>query len=145
MPSEQEKLPGINMLLENRYRLTPQRKSVLLALTNAGRGEHPSAEEIYRYAKKYYPSIGLATVYRTLELFTNLSIVQNLVLEDGCTRYELKRDLMHCHLICLSCGKISEADGVYSEQLLSGSHGFKVTSCIVQFFGYCDKCYEKKT
>lgn len=143
MPSDQGTLYGINRLLEKKYRLTPQRKSVLLALANTESGEHPSAEEIYRTAKEYCPKIGLATVYRTLELFTNLSIVQTLVLEDGCVRYELKRNITHYHLICLSCGKILEIDGTGAEPQLSESIGFKVISSVIQFFGYCEKCSPK--
>jgi len=145
MPSDQSKLPGIKRLIENKYRLTPQRKSVLLALANTRGSEHPSAEEIYLNAKEHCPQIGLATVYRTLELFTNLSIVQNMVLDDGCARYEFKRDITHYHLICLSCGKISETDGINFEPLLSVSPGFKVTSTVVQIFGYCEKCCERNS
>jgi Fe2+ or Zn2+ uptake regulation protein len=143
MPSEQGTLYGINRLLEKKYRLTPQRKSVLLALANTESGEHPSAEEIYRTVKEYCPKIGLATVYRTLDLFANLSIVQTLVLEDGCVRYELKRNITHYHLICLSCGKILENDCMGIEPQLSESTGFKVTSAVIQFFGYCEKCRPK--
>lgn len=144
LPSDQGKLRRIKRLLESKYRLTPQRKSVLLALASTKPGEHPTAEEIYRIAKEHCPRLGRATVYRTLEMFSNLSIVQCLVLEDGCARYELKRDINHHHLICLSCGKILETDGNHPEPPLPGRADFKVTSSDVKFFGYCQKCYRKE-
>lgn len=139
-----EKIPGIDKLQENKYRLTPQRKSVLLALACSRQGEHLTAEDIYRIAKKSCPQIGLATVYRTLELFSKLSIVQCLVLEDGSNRYELKRDMTHHHLICLSCGTIMESDLGYLQLPSPEMPDFQVTSSSVCFFGYCEKCRKEK-
>lgn len=143
MTSDQVNLPGINTLLEKKYLLTPQRKAILLILSNSGPGEHLSAEEIYRKAKKHCPRIGLATVYRTLQLFINLSIVQYLILEDGSALYELKQDMTHYHMICLSCGNIFETDGKQTELQTPDRPDFKVTSSVVQFMGYCDKCCQK--
>jgi len=139
-----EKLPGIEKLQKSKYRLTPQRKSVLLALAGSRRGEHLTAEDIYRIAKKQCSQIGLATVYRTLELFLRLSIVQCLVLEDGCNRYELKRDVPHHHhLICLSCGTVIESESGLLQPPLPEKPDFLVTSSSVRFFGYCEKCRKK--
>jgi Fur family ferric uptake transcriptional regulator len=143
-PENSKKIPGMEKLLENKYRLTPQRKSVLLALAGSRRGEHHTAECIYNMAKKNCPQIGLATVYRTLELFCRLSIVQSMVMEDGKSLYELKRDRSHHHLICLSCGTIMETDLNYEEIPLPGRPDFKVISSSVHFFGYCAKCHEAK-
>lgn len=144
MVPRQEEIPGIEKLQESKYRLTPQRKSILLALTGSRQGEHLTAEGIYHIAKKNCPQIGLATVYRTLELFTKLSIVQCLVLEDGCSRYELKQDMAHHHFICLSCGTIMESDTGYMPPFPERPD-FEVTSFSIRFYGYCEKCRKKKT
>ncbi len=144
MSSRCEKIPGTEKLVESKFRLTPQRKSVLLVLYGSKEEEHLTAEEIYRIAKNNCPQLGLATVYRTLELFSRLSIVQSLVLEDGRIRYELKRDGRHNHLICLSCGKILESD---SRNVTPPSHGktnFLVVSSSTRFFGYCEQCRDNK-
>lgn len=139
----QGSIPGKNKILENKYRLTPQRKSVLLALAGSKSGDHLTAEEIYYLAKKRTPRIGLATVYRTLELFTRLSIVQRLILEDGRSRYELKGEVPHNHLICLSCGKIFESESGHLQDLLPARPDFKVTSSEVHIFGYCEGCRQR--
>lgn len=144
MSSHPDNLPGIEKLLKYKYRLTPQRKSVLFALAESKRGEHHTAESIYKLAQKNCPQIGLATVYRTLEIFSKLSIVQYLVLDDGCHRYELKRDVTHHHLICLSCGTIMESDLKNSSPLFPGRPDFQVTSSSVRFFGHCKTCHKER-
>ena len=61
--------------------------------------------------KKEYPDLGIATVYRTLQLFEKLNIVYKLNFDDGCSRYELSvgsENHHHHHLICLNCGKVTE-------------------------------------
>lgn len=143
MPPYHDEIPGIEKLKESKYRLTPQRKSVLLALSGSRQGEHLTAEGIYNAAKKNCPQIGLATVYRTLELFSKLSIVECLVLEDGCSRYELKQDMSHHHFICLSCGDIMETDSSYLPPF-PNRPDFEVTSFSIRFYGYCKKCQKKR-
>ncbi|MGI6097608.1 MAG: Fur family transcriptional regulator [Dethiobacteria bacterium] len=135
---------GLEKLLkENRCRLTPQRKAVLYALASSG-DEHLTAEDVYRLSRKDYQKIGLATVYRTLELFVKLGVAQRFVLDDGCARYELKTDIPHHHLICLSCGKIFEADlDMPRLSSFQDSSDFKVTSSTVHFFGYCKECRQE--
>lgn len=144
MSSVQGKIPGINILLESRYRLTPQRKSILLALSSTKPGEHLTAEKIYSIVKKRSPQIGLATVYRTLDVFLKLSIIQCLVLENGSTCYELKGTVPHHHLICLSCGKVFEIETENIAVPSLKKTDFKVISSAAHYFGYCGKCQGTK-
>lgn len=81
------------------YKATPQRVAVLEALASE---QHQSLEEI----KDRCPDVGLVTVYRTLDLLGELGLVRRLDLGDG-PRYELAENHHH-HLICESCGDISE-------------------------------------
>lgn len=83
------------------YKATPQRLAVLRALAEE---QHQSLEEI----RVRCPEVGLVTVYRALDLLGGLGIVRRLDLGDG-ARYELARDHHH-HMICESCGDISEFD-----------------------------------
>ena len=53
------------------------------------RGEHMTAEDIYELVKVDYPEIGLATVYRTVQLLLELQLVDRINLDDGCVRYEI--------------------------------------------------------
>lgn len=133
-------------LQEKDYKLTPQRQLVAqVLLTNTG--EHLSAEEIYQSVKDLNPEIGLATVYRTLELLSELEILQKIDFGDGRARYEFREEAHHHHhLICTTCGKVEE----FGEDLLdsleaqvSQQSGFRVTDHQVKFYGYCKDCQEK--
>lgn len=71
------------------------------------------SEEIYDEVKNECPEIGLATVYRTLQMLDKIGFTNKLNLDDGCVRYELNLDKdshNHHHLICKSCGKVIEVE-----------------------------------
>jgi Fur family transcriptional regulator, ferric uptake regulator len=132
-------------LKEKGYKLTTQRRVILdVILENQGR--HLSPEEIYDDVRDKYPEIGLATVYRTLQLFEQLNIVYKLNFNDGCSRYEListSHDHQHHHLICLSCGKVIEVELDLLENLeheIEKEGEFKIVDHSVKFFGYCKDC-----
>jgi Fur family ferric uptake transcriptional regulator len=65
----------------NNYRLTDQRKAILDVMLE-NQGSHLSAEEVLWEAKKKFPNIGIATVYRTLEKLANLDILHKSMFED---------------------------------------------------------------
>lgn len=136
-------------LAENDYRLTPQREAVVQVLLQ-DQNEHLGAENIHLKTKEFYPEIGLATVYRTLEMLERLGIIYKLEYGDGQSRYELniRPDAhYHHHLICLTCGKISEFnDDLLDEieQRISRETGFKVSDHCLRFFGYCTDCQNRK-
>jgi Fur family ferric uptake transcriptional regulator len=132
-------------------RLTPSREIVANILHNTPR--HLSAEDIYIKAVQINPSIGLTTVYRALELFTGIGIVQKFDFGDGKSRYELTKDPQnadhHHHLICMKCKKIINYDDFVEEELelmkktekaLSKKHKFKIMHHIIHFYGICEQC-----
>ncbi|MBE3578115.1 MAG: transcriptional repressor [Limnochordales bacterium] len=126
-------------------RLTPQRQLVLQVLAREG-DSHLSAEEIYLLARREMPEIGLATVYRTLELFAELGVISRLEVGAGQARYELNRqpDLhYHHHLICRKCGRIEEFREDLLEELerrVEEETGFSITDHNLRFFGLCRSC-----
>lgn len=130
------------------YKVTPQRQVILKAfLENAA--EHLSAEEVYNIVKERYPDIGLATVYRTLDLLAELEILQKINFGDGRTRYELDQHETHYHhhMICLECGRVQEFDDDLLEsleKLLTQQTGFHITDHQLKFFGYCRDCAAQK-
>ncbi|WP_425449588.1 Fur family transcriptional regulator [Dethiothermospora halolimnae] len=132
-------------LKEKGYKLTTQRR-IILDVILENKGDHLSPEEIYERVKDKFPEIGLATVYRTLQLFEELDIIYKLNFNDGCSRYELNsdsKDHRHHHLICLSCGKVIEVqlDLLESlEETIEKDGKFKIIDHNVKFFGYCEKC-----
>ncbi|MGO3609646.1 MAG: Fur family transcriptional regulator, partial [Enterococcus sp.] len=78
-------------LHDSGFKLTPQREATVLVLLENEK-DHLSAEEIYFLVKKKSPEIGLATVYRTLEILTELHIVNKISFDDGLARYDLRKE-----------------------------------------------------
>ncbi|QEK12112.1 transcriptional repressor [Crassaminicella thermophila] len=132
-------------LKEKGYKLTPQRRATLDTIIE-NQGKHLSTEEIYDMVKKKCPEIGLATVYRTLQLLDELEIILKINLDDGCSRYELNThedNHQHHHLICVKCGEIIEVEVDLLETLeeeIEKNYDFKINDHKVKFFGYCSKC-----
>lgn len=132
-------------LKEKGYKLTPQRRAILDIIIQ-NRGKHLNTEEIYDLVKEKCPEIGLATVYRTLQLLDELSILLKLNLDDGCIRYELNTnedDHQHHHLICENCNDVIEVELDLLEHLeekIEKKNNFKIKDHTVKFFGLCSKC-----
>lgn len=134
------------ILKEKGYKTTYQRECVLETLINNAR-LHMTAEEIYQIVKEKCPEIGLATIYRTINLFHNLNIVDKLDLGDGFIRYEIRKCSKdkhhHHHLICENCEKVIEAEDDLLdliEETCFKKYGFKVNNHIVKFYGICSEC-----
>lgn len=133
------------------YKLTQPRKVVLNVLKQTD--AHYSAEDIYVQALKTKPSIGLTTVYRTLELLTGIGVVQRFDFGDGKARYELTKSAQkpehHHHLVCTRCKTIIDYTDFIQEEIelmnrtekaLSKNHHFRITHHIIHFYGLCEKC-----
>jgi len=131
-------------------RFTVRRELVLKAfLENSDK--HLSAEEVYNLVKIKVPDMGLATVYRTLELFMEFDFIHAIDFGDGRKRYELgaaEEDAhRHHHLICTKCGDIIEVNEDLLEELenrVNKQHDFVVTDHQLQIFGICKKCISKR-
>lgn len=133
----------LNRLREKDYKLTPQRRLVVETLLEHS-GRHLSAEDIYGIIKEQNPEIGLATVYRTLELLSELNVLLKLDFGDGRSRYEFSEEAHHHHhLICLNCGRVEEfAEDLLDrlEEEVERRSGFDVTDHQVKFYGRCREC-----
>jgi len=129
------------------YKITSQRKVVLNAMLEH-QDEHLSVEEIYQFVKEEHPEIGLATVYRNIQLLSDMKIVEKLNLDDGFIRYELAKDNevhRHHHLICEVCGKVIEVKEDHMgaiEQSFLETYGFVVNDHQAKFFGTCSSCLD---
>lgn len=136
------------LLKEKGLKITTQRLMVLEALASCP-DRHLTAEEIYEIVKVDYPEIGLATVYRTIQLLIDLHLVDKINLDDGFVRYEIgsvnakNTKHRHHHLICLECGKVIS----FQDDLLEGlekkileTTGFRVMDHEVKLYGRCVEC-----
>lgn len=137
-------------LHEGGYKLTPQREATVLVLLENEK-DHLSAEEIYMLVKQKSSEIGLATVYRTLEMLTELKIVDKISFNDGVARYDLRKEgakHFHHHLLCLECGSIEEIEEdllVDVEKVVEKNFNFQVTDHRLTFHGICEECRQNKT
>lgn len=134
-------------LRNNEYKRTPQREFILRIFLNYA-DWHLSAEDVHSLVKDQYPDLGLATVYRTLDVLSELGIIHKSDFGDGRYRYELidEEEHNHHHLICLHCGSVDEFEDDLLESLEAQIHKksqFKVVDHDLKFFGYCKNCSEK--
>ena len=113
------------------YKVTPQRLAVLGAL---GAEQHQSLGEI----RARCPEVGLVTIYRTLDLLSEIGAVRRLDLGDG-PRYELAEDHHH-HLICESCGGVSEFERCPLELRRLRGVDFEISSHTLEIYGRCADC-----
>ena len=132
---------------QSEYRLTPQR-SVVLQVMLENQGQHLNAEDVLAKARNKSPNIGIATVYRTLEKLNGIHVLCKTMFEGGSYRYELSVGGEHQphHLICLSCGLITEVEDNLLHILENRleKNGFQVVDHELKFYGYCPKCHNKK-
>ena len=129
------------LLRERGLKCTRQRMAVLQVLSSSAC--HLSVAEVYRRVKAREPRTGLATVYRALELLTDLRLVVRLHLEDGCNRYAIaSRRHMH-QLVCKDCGLVVEVGDCSLNEMsekLARRAGFEIEGHWLQFYGRCRTC-----
>ena len=130
------------MLRERGLKVTPQRIAVYNMLCNTV--EHPNAEMIYKTLEPDHPTMSLATVYKTLDAFKHLGLVQELNVGEPSSRYDAA---VHCHphTVCLSCGKVQD---LHREELTEVSRklvpdlDFEVECEQLILYGRCADCKE---
>lgn len=134
-----------DILKHNNLKFTKQRETVLKTLYN--NDEHFSPESLHILLKNTYPklNIGIATVYRTLNLLEDSDMATSLSLGAAGKKFELGNKPHHDHMICKSCGSIIEFEDEEIEQKqeeIAQRHGFKLNGHIMQLYGICKSCQE---
>ncbi len=143
---------GCRRLRNRGFRLTLPRQ-VVLNIFNQN-PQHLSAEEVFFLVHRDYPNIGLASIYRTLNLLTQMGLIHKFNFGDGRSRYELasKTQKEYHHLVCIQCGRIidynnpteKETESIKKiEKELANKHKFKVNSYQIYFYGVCEECQNK--
>lgn len=121
--------------------LTAQRRLVMELLREMQ--GHTDAKELYRRASSRDPSISPATVYRSLNLFKELGLIEERRLGKVRCYYELKQSPEHQHLVCQGCGKVIDFESPLVQQLVETirqGHGFDVKKVELYIEGYCAEC-----
>ena len=122
-------------------RQTKQRTAVAEALE--AQGEFRSAQEIYDMVRQRGDSVGLTTVYRTLQAMAEDGQVDVIVRGDGESVYRQCSPSHHHHLVCRACRSTIEIDAPDVERWateVAASHGYRDVTHTVEVFGLCPRC-----
>ncbi|UXR79276.1 MULTISPECIES: Fur family transcriptional regulator [unclassified Staphylococcus] len=134
-------------LQQSSYKLTPQREATVRVLIE-NEADHLSAEDVYLKVKEKAPEIGLATVYRTLELLADIKVVDKVSFGDGVSRFDLRKEgskHFHHHLVCMECGRVDEIDEdllPQVEERVENEFDFKILDHRLTFHGICKTCQQ---
>ncbi|MEM7009175.1 MAG: transcriptional repressor [Thermodesulfobacteriota bacterium] len=145
-----ERKKTFNDFIANKHlKSTKQRDIIFDEFFNNFMGKHVTIEELYESLKENHPSIGFATVYRTLKLFKESGIASELHFGDGKARYEPVRSETadHHHMVCTQCGSIMEFANMQIESCLmqiAKLNEFDVSNHKLEIYGLCSDCREQK-
>jgi len=123
-----------------------QQRALLLEIIRQGKG-HLDAYELYRQARERQPGISLSTVYRALQKFKQLGLVDEVHFDEAHHHYEVKPSSEHHHLVCLGCGRVIEFHYPLSRQVKRGvpeAKDFEIVGTEVRMTGYCYQCRQKE-
>ena len=124
-------------------RMTRQRKIILEELRKVK--THPSADEIYEMVRLRLPRISLGTVYRNLEILSELGEIQKLQLSGALKRFDWDTN-KHYHIRCVRCNRVDDAPIAPLNQIedeLYESTVFEIIGHNLEFVGLCPECSKK--
>jgi Fur family peroxide stress response transcriptional regulator len=130
----------IDALRKKGYKATSQRIAICrFALRSR---DHPSAQRIYKEVRPAYPTVSLATVYKTLHVLKELRMVQELALAEGDARFDSYME-PHANLVCRGCGNISDVDDPMTREMIArvaSRARFTLTGQRFDIYGICERC-----
>lgn len=131
------------LLKANSLKFTIQREVILETLYKSD--EHLTPESLHHLIQDNFPDLktGIATVYRTLALLEESSMVTSLSFGAQGKKYELGAKEHHDHMICTSCGNITEFvdEEIENRQdSIADQLGFKISDHSMQIYGICKNC-----
>ncbi len=137
-----EQFTALSQALQTKgYRLTAAREAILQTLVDCG--GHITADDLAAKVRETSPNVGRMTVYRTLELLSELGLIRPVYQGTGAAHYVLMHDGHHHHLVCSVCHKVFEFDDCVLgeiERLVCDRYGFQVQSHLLELYGRCPDC-----
>ena len=126
-------------------RLTPQRLAIAREVLVQ---DHPTAAEVYEAVRDRFPTMGLATVYATLNVMVERGLLRPLAFESA-VRFDANVT-PHANLICTACGRITDYDGCDDVLLLlrdraASDAGFALEQHRLDLYGRCGPCTDAST
>jgi len=120
--------------------MTRQRQVILEELRATD--QHPSAEDLYGRVKQKLPRISLGTVYRNLEILTDLGEIQTIALAGSMKRFD-GMPQNHYHMRCMHCDRLVDAPMEVIDSLeraLQRKTEFRILNHQLEFTGICLAC-----
>jgi len=133
-----------SLLRDQGFKVTPQRLAIYQTL--ASTKSHPSAEMIFNELQPLYPTMSLATVYKTIEILKELGLVQILNAGEDSFRYDARTE-SHPHIRCMSCGRVDDLEYIDHDAFIaqvSSKSPYKITGQQFYFYGICPTCQQNK-
>ena len=131
------------LLRSNNFKVTPQRLAVYEVLANTK--EHPNAEMIFNSLQETYPTMSLATVYKTIDILHELGLVQILNAGEDSFRYDA--DVSdHAHLRCIECGRVEDVFDLDTTRFtgeIQESTNYRLVGQQFYFYGVCPACQQE--
>lgn len=126
-------------------RMTSQREVIIEELRNVK--THPTADQVYDIVRKRLPKISLGTVYRNLEVLSDLNLIKKLEVGGTQKRFDGNID-DHYHIRCKVCGKVEDisVDAISVnclEDINSLSKGYTELTFSLELIGICPDCAKK--
>lgn len=125
-------------------RNTIQKQMVLNAV--AALHNHPTAEEVYAYVVKQFPTISKATVYRNLSGLAEDGLLFHVRMPEGADRFDHTLENHH-HITCTRCGRVYDAFAQNAEAvnaMVEKETGFTQVDHNIVFSGLCPECSKNK-
>lgn len=139
MIRDEERL--IEALRDTRCRITGPRRAIIRTILELGGSASPS--QVHARARLHCPTLGLVTVYRTLDLLAGMGLVRRIHSENGCRGYAIARRGHHHHLVCRRCGSVVEFEGCDLGSYLgwlSQETGYAIEDHLLELVGLCSDC-----
>jgi len=130
----------VNQLRAAGYKITPARLAVLQLVADST--DHLVPAMVLERGRAIYPKLGRATVYRTLELLTELRVLRPIYGGSDGVNF-IRAEGGHHHLVCADCGDTIEFDDCVAAELahdLAERFGFTIQSHLLEFYGVCAPC-----
>ncbi len=124
---------------QQQYRMTRQRTVILDELRKVS--SHPTADEVYVMVRKVLPNISLGTVYRNLEILSEMEQILKLEIECNQKHFDGNCE-KHYHLRCLNCNRVFDIhpETVKIDYSTNNTNGCKIIDYRLNFIGLCEKC-----
>lgn len=130
----------VEALRRKGYRATPQRIAICRFAIRSR--DHPTAQKVYKEVRRQYPTVSLATVYKTIDVLKELRMLQELPIVDGNTRFDANMEA-HVNLVCLRCGNVRDLDSRIVQEMvtkIARMARFDVRGQSLAVYGVCRQC-----